>query len=104
MEVTENLRFIDLAVSGCLSHVGADARLLSGSYKVAQQWSAALRNHPCKPDGIRYLSRHDPTRIAYAIYTRAPSSFKVSSLGSLMDLVDRALLNQLLTDYQVDLI
>jgi RES domain len=104
IELAEDLRFIDLAASGGLSHIGADARLLSGSYRISQQWSAALRSHPTKPDGIRYLSRHDPTRVAYAIYTRLASSFRSSSLGSLMDPKNRALLNRLLTDYQVDLI
>jgi len=104
LELTEELRFVDLASSGGLPHVGADGRLLTGSYKVAQRWSAALRLHPAKPDGIRYLSRHDPTRVAYAIFTRPTSTFKVSSMDSLMAYANRALLNQLLRDYNVDLI
>jgi hypothetical protein len=33
------------------TRVGADGRLFTGSHKIAQQWSAALRAHPCKPDG-----------------------------------------------------
>jgi RES domain len=103
-ELTEELRFVDLASSGGLTHVGADGRLLTGSYKVAQHWSAALRLHPAKPDGIRYLSRHDPTRVAYAIFTRPPSTFKVTSMGPLTAYANRALLNQLLRDYNVDLI
>jgi hypothetical protein len=104
LELTEELRFVDLASSGSLTHVGADGRLFTGSYKVAQQWSAALRLHPSKPDGIRYLSRHDPTRVAYAIFTRSLSTFKVSSMGPLTTYANRALLNQLLRDYNVDLI
>jgi RES domain len=104
LELAEQLRFIDLATSGGLTQVGADARLLAGSYKVAQRWSAALRLHPSKPDGIRYLSRHDPTRAAYAIFTRPRSAFNVTSLGSLTASSNRALLNQLLRDYNVDLI
>jgi hypothetical protein len=104
IELTEELRFVDLASSGGLTHVGADARLVTGSYKVAQRWSAALRLHPSKPDGIRYPARHDPTRVAYAIFTRPRSSFKVSSLGSLTASSNRALLSQLLSDYKVDLI
>ena len=63
LEMAEELRFIDLASSGGLTHIGADARLVTGSYKIAQRWSAALRLHPSKPDGIRYPSRHDPTRV-----------------------------------------
>lgn len=50
-----------------LTQIGADGRLFTGSYKIAQHWSAALRAHPSKPDGIRYPSRHDHTRIAYCI-------------------------------------
>lgn len=104
LELTEELRFVDLASSGGLTHIGADARLVTGSYKVAQRWSAALRLHPLKPDGIRYPARHDPTRVAYAIFTRPRSTFKVISLGPLTAPANRALLNQLLNDYKVDLI
>jgi hypothetical protein len=104
LELTEELRFIDLASSGGLTRLGADARLVTGSYKVAQRWSAALRLHPSKPDGIRYLSRHDPTRVAYAIFTRPRATFNVTSLGSLMASTNRTTLNQLLRDYNVDLI
>ena len=104
LELTEELRFIDLASSGGLTHVGADARLVTGSYKVAQRWSAALRLHPSKPDGIRYPARHDPTRVAYAIFTRPRSTFIATSLGPLTASSNRALLNQLLHDYNVDLI
>jgi hypothetical protein len=98
------LRFVDLASSGGLTHIGADARLVTGSYKIAQRWSASLRFHPSKPDGIRYPARHDPTRVAYAIFTRPRSAFIVTSLGSLMAPSNRTLLNQLLRDYNVDLI
>lgn len=104
LELTEELRFVDLACSGGLTHIGADARLVTGSYEVAQRWSAALRVHPSHADGIRYSSRHDPARMAYAIFTRPPSTFRVTSMGSLMASSNRALLNQILTDYNVDLI
>jgi hypothetical protein len=104
MELVKDMRFIDLAGTGGLSHVGADARLLSGSYTVAQQWSAAFRNHPVKPDGIRYLSRRDPTRIAFAIYDCSRSNFRITNRGSLMDPTNRTLLNELLSLYLVDLI
>jgi hypothetical protein len=53
MELTEELRFVDLIEPGRLTSIGADGRLATGSYKVAQQWSAALKRHPTKPDGIR---------------------------------------------------
>ncbi len=104
LELTKDLSFIDLAETGGLSRIGADARLLTGSYKIAQQWSAALRKHPAKPDGIRYRSRRDPARIAYAVYECPRSTFKVTNRGSLMNPANRKLLNELLELYKVDLI
>lgn len=104
LELTEDLRFIDLFSTGGLTRIGADGRLFTGSYTIAQHWSAALRKHPSKPDGIRYPSRHDHTRVAYAIFSRPVVSFKVSSLGSLMAAVNRALLNDILTLYKVELL
>jgi len=103
-ELTEDLRFIDLFTRGGLTRSGADGRLFTGSYKVAQHWSAALRAHPSKPDGIRYPSRHDHTRVAYAIYSRSASSFTVGTLGSLMAPANRSLLNGILTLYKVELL
>ena len=104
LELRENLRFIDLFSTGGLTRIGADGRLFTGPYKIAQHWSAALRAHPSKPDGIRYPSRHDPARAAYAIYSRPVSTFQAISLGSLMALSSRALLNDILTVYQVQLL
>jgi hypothetical protein len=104
IELMKDLSFIDLAGTGALSHVGADARLMSGSYPIAQQWSAALRGHPVRPNGLRYLSRRDPTRIAFAIYDCPRSTFRVTNRGSLMDSANRLLLNELLSLYNVDLI
>src|SRR6202042_886947 len=80
-----------------------DARLVTGSYKIAQRWCATAVSS-FEPDGIRYPARHDPSRLAFAIFTRPRLSFKVSSLGSPTTSSNRALLNQLLTDYKVDLI
>ncbi len=104
LELTKDLSFIDLAETGGLFRIGADARLLTGSYKIAQQWSAALRKHPAKPDGIRYRSRRDPARIAYAVYECPRSTFKATNRGSLMNPANRKLLNELLELYKVDLI
>jgi len=99
MEVTEDLRFIDLVEPGGLSSIGADGRLTTGSYKVAQQWSAALRKHPAKPDGIRYRSRRAPERIAFAIYSRSPTTFSVTSMGSFTDPANEALFKRILKTY-----
>ena len=104
LELTRNLRFIDLVAPGGLASIGADSRLTTGSYKVAQQWSAALRKHPAKPDGIRYRSRHAPERIAYAIYSRPASAFATSSLGSFTSPQNEALFKDFLNTYKFALI
>ncbi len=99
-----DLMLIDLVESAGLARLGADGRLLTGSYTVSQAWSAALKEHPSKPGGIRYRSRRDPVRIAYAIYERSIADFSVSDRGSLMDPKNRSLLNHLLDLYQVELV
>jgi hypothetical protein len=99
IELMGSLRFIDLVDDGGLASIGADGRLATGSYRVAQQWSAALKKHPCKPDGIRYRSRHAPERIAYAIYERPPDSFSVTSMGSFTDPANEALFKRILKTY-----
>ena len=104
MELTEDLRFIDLVETGGLTSIGADGRLATGSYLVAQQWSAALKKHPIHPDGIRYRSRHAPERIAYAIYTRSRATFSVSSMGSFTDPANEDLFKRILKTYKVALI
>ena len=104
IELTEDLRFIDLVTTGGLTRIGTDGRLFTGSYKVAQHWSRALRAHPSKPDGISYPSRHDPTRVAYAIYSRPASLFKVGTMGSLMAPFNKTLLNDILALYRVELL
>jgi hypothetical protein len=104
LELRKDLRFVDLFSTGGLTRIGADGRLFTGPYKIAQHWSAALRAHPSKPDGIRYPARHDPARAAYAIFARPVSSFKATSLGSLMAPANRALLNDILTVYRVQLL
>jgi hypothetical protein len=104
LELTEDLQFVDLYSTGGLTRIGADGRLFTGSYKIAQQWSAALRAHPSDPDGIRYPSRHDHTRVAYAIYSRPASTFKLGTLGSLMAPANRSLLTDILTLYEVELL
>jgi hypothetical protein len=104
IELTESLRFVDLVSDGGLASIGADGRLATGSYVVAQRWSSALKKHPLKPDGIRYRSRHAPERIAYAIYERPSSSFNVTSIGSFTDPANEALFKRILKTYNFALI
>jgi hypothetical protein len=104
IELTEDLRFVDLVMPGGLTSIGADGRLFTGSHKIAQHWSAALKKHPTKPDGIRYRSRHAPERIAYAIFSRSPATFAVSSMGSFTDPANEHLFRTILKTYKFALI
>ena len=54
LELTEDLGFIDLYSTGGLTRIGADGRLFTGSYKIAQQWSAVLQSASLETRGIRY--------------------------------------------------
>jgi hypothetical protein len=58
-----------------------------------------LRKHPTKPDGIRYRSRHAPERIAFAIYSRSPAAFSVTSMVSSTDPANEALFKRILKTY-----
>lgn len=77
------LRFVDLTGSG-LAHIGADAEICTGRDRyLSQLWSRALWAHPEQPDGIRYISRHDPQRVCYALFERAAAELSVTELGEL---------------------
>lgn len=83
--ITSNklLRFVDLTGSG-LAHIGADAEICTGRDRhLSQLWSRALWAHPDQPDGIRYISRHDPQRACYALFDRAAAELDVVDLGQL---------------------
>jgi len=65
------LKLVDLSGPG-LAAIGADARICVGDYRIAQRWSRALWRHPQQPDGILYLSRHNPAIMCAAVFDRAP--------------------------------
>ncbi len=104
LELLRSMKLIDLSNSGGLARVGADSRLFSGSHAVAQRWSAALRSHPTKPDGILYPARHDAARNACAIYECPPSVFELHAKGSLLENQHSALLGAILDTYGFALI
>jgi hypothetical protein len=65
--------------------MGVDNRLATGSYTVAQKWSRAFHDHPDKPDGILYTSRHHPRQLIAAIYSRAADVLTETTLGTLRE-------------------
>jgi hypothetical protein len=98
------LRLMDLVHSGGLARIGADSRLFAGDHKIAQRWSRILREHPSKPDGLLYPSRHDPARLACALYDHCTDLASAELLDSLLDATNAPVLAQILNTYQFALI
>ncbi|MBI2920220.1 MAG: RES family NAD+ phosphorylase [Planctomycetes bacterium] len=97
------LRLVDLAGPGLVS-LGADARLGAGDYRIAQKWSRAIYEHPARPDGLLYPARHDPSRIAVAIFDLAASCLASAPLGHLMLARNAALRSRILLTYRIGLL
>ncbi|MDX2144020.1 MAG: RES family NAD+ phosphorylase [Rhodospirillaceae bacterium] len=70
------LHLVDFCGAG-LSRVGTDAGVSTGPYSVSRAWSAALHQHPDKPDGIAYRSRFDPALYCYAMFDRTQTCWSV---------------------------
>jgi hypothetical protein len=96
------VRLVNLAESGALTRIGADARIFTASYTVSQHWSRAIETHPERPDGILYRPRHDPARFAAALFDRIAERIGAESLGTWLD--QRALLAEVLDTYGVALV
>lgn len=77
------LRFVDLHAKGGQMRLGLDGRICTGSYTVAQTWSDALRDHPEKPDGILFPSRHELSVPSCAIFEHAGKELTWKRWGSL---------------------
>jgi len=99
------LRLVDLTGPG-LAALGADGRLCTGDYAIAQRWSLALWRHPGEPDGLLWRSRFDPSRTCVAIYEgRGALPFDAppitaTMLGCLVDPHHASLLREILDTYQ----
>lgn len=79
------LRLVNLADSGALTRIGADARVFTASYTVSQRWSRAIHNHPERPDGILYRPRHDPARLAVALFDHIKPEVSARTPGTWID-------------------
>lgn len=97
------LRLVDLTGPG-LAHLGADERLCTGEYTVAQRWSLALRRHPDRPDGLYYRSRHDPSRTCAALFDHLADALTVLPLGSLAARAQKRRLAEILDTYRFGLL
>lgn len=95
-------RLVNLAESGALTRIGADARIFTAAYRASQHWSRAIHNHPERPDGILYRPRHDPARLAAAFFDGITDQVMTETLGTWLD--QRATLAEVLDTYGVALL
>jgi RES domain len=101
-----DLKLVNL-VGAELTHIGADARLTTGSYSLTQPWSKALYSHIDLVDGLYYRSRFDPSRFCVALYENRVAidilqERKVTD-SNLLDPSFEMELQQILKEYQYEL-
>lgn len=103
VEARKPIQVVDLTGAG-LARLGADNRLATGEHSVSRSWSASLYQHPRSPDGIAYRCRHDPDRVAVAVFDRAAPKLTVRKLGRYTANKLRATLQELLDTYELGVI
>jgi hypothetical protein len=105
LKANRPLRLIDLTQSGTLVRIGADSRLFSTAHEIAQVWSKALHEHPCKADGLLYPSRLDPVRHALVLFgDRAPKMTELKRQSWYAPGQQRTLLTDVVEHYGIELI
>jgi hypothetical protein len=104
LSFSRSLRVVDFAASGGLARAGADARICTGPRHLAQRWSLAVWTHPVQADGIAYGCKHDPPRVAVAVFDRAAGAIRAESLGPLVSPEHQGLLGRILDTYKFALV
>ena len=80
------LRIVRLYGSG-LQTVGTDNSISTGPYESCGLWSDALWDHPGRPDGLAYQSRHDSSEVCLAIFEKAGVRLKAKGTHSLSSML-----------------
>jgi hypothetical protein len=78
------LRLVQAHGSG-LARIGATAALSTGGYRSSRQWALQLWGHRDQPDGLVYVSRHNPGLLCAAIFDRPHATFGGPSAALLDD-------------------
>jgi hypothetical protein len=100
---SRSLRLADLRGHG-LARIGADARLFAGAHADAQRWSRAVWSHPAQVDGLCYPARRDPSRLSFAVYSRAAPVVAATDRDGFLSPANRPLAARILDHYKVGLI
>ena len=61
------------------------AALSTGGYRASRQWALALWRHKDRPDGLAYISRHNPSLLCAAIFDRRHAKFAETTAPLLDD-------------------
>ena len=82
--ICKPINCVDLTGSG-LRRLSCDKRVSTEkSYSTTGCWSRAIFEHPQRPDGIIYLSRHNPQFRCVALFERGVSRFSLKSRQGLL--------------------
>lgn len=73
-----DLRMVTMHGAG-LQALGTDNSISTGPYAPCGEWADAFWDHPEQPDGIAYLSRHDPGEVCYAVFQREQIAFDLKA-------------------------
>ncbi len=90
-----DLDLADISGSG-LTWIGADARLTTGSYSVAQAWAKALWQHSHHVDGLYYRSRYDPSRFCVVLFSDRVATDSLTAKPISQNFLDDSFVNQLI--------
>jgi len=71
-------RLVDLQGDG-LQQLGLDGSIFTGPYENCGLWTDGLFQHPARPDGLVYRSRHDPSQICIAWFERTDLGMTLAS-------------------------
>jgi hypothetical protein len=61
------------------------AALSTGGYHSSRQWALTLWGHKDRPDGLVYISRHNPSLLCAAIFDRPYATFDEATTAPLLD-------------------
>jgi len=99
IETLRALRLVDLTGPG-LARIGATSALFAGPHAASRQWSRAMWSHAGTPDGLLYLSRHDPASFCVAIFDRAADAIRATAEGNVLADSHRVALGATLNRYR----
>ncbi|HLJ63216.1 MAG TPA: RES family NAD+ phosphorylase, partial [Stellaceae bacterium] len=68
-----------------LAMLGTDAALATSRYLSSRRWALALWQHRDEPDGLVYLSRHNPGLLCAAFFDRSRARFTATTTPLLDD-------------------